>query len=68
VNIWREVQAAGAGLVAADTIEGTTNLLTGWLSLTSDQRQAMRHAARELFHRRYTVDAMAQDLLDVVAV
>jgi glycosyltransferase involved in cell wall biosynthesis len=68
VNIWREVQSAGAGLVAADTVEGTANLLTGWLSLTSDQRQAMRHAARELFHRRYTIDAMAQDLLDVVAV
>jgi glycosyltransferase involved in cell wall biosynthesis len=67
VNIWREVQTAGAGLVAPDTIEGTANLLTGWLSLTGDQRQAMRHAARELFHRRYTVDAMAQDLLDVIA-
>ena len=67
VNIWREVQSAGAGLVAADTIEGTANLLTGWLSLSSDERQAMRHAARGLFHRRYTVDAMAQDLLDVIA-
>jgi len=67
VNIWREVQSAGAGLVAPDTVEGTTNLLTGWLSLTNDQQRAMRLAARQLFHRRYTVDAMAQDLLDVVA-
>ena len=67
VNIWREVQSAGAGLVAVDTIEGTGNLLSRWLSLTSGERQAMRHAARELFHRRYTVDAMAQGLLDVIA-
>src|SRR6266403_1224311 len=67
VNIWREVQSAGAGLVAPDTIEGTANLLSRWLSLTSGQRQAMRRAARELFHRRYTVDAMAQSLLDVIA-
>ena len=67
VNIWREVQSAGAGLVASDTIEGTVNLLSGWLSLTSGEREAMRHAARELFHRRYTVDAMAQGLLDVIA-
>jgi glycosyltransferase involved in cell wall biosynthesis len=67
VNIWREVQSAGAGLVAADTIEGTANSLSRWLSLTSGERQAMRHAARELFHRRYTVDAMAQGLLDVIA-
>ena len=67
VNIWREVQSAGAGLVAPDTMEGTANLLAGWLSLTSGERQAMRRAARELFHRSYTVDAMAQGLLDVIA-
>jgi glycosyltransferase involved in cell wall biosynthesis len=67
VNIWREVESAGAGLVAEDTFEGTASLLARWLSLSSDKRQAMRHAARELFHRRYTVDAMAQDLLDVIA-
>jgi glycosyltransferase involved in cell wall biosynthesis len=67
VNIWREVQSAGAGLVATDTIEGTANLLSRWLSLTSGERQTMRHAARELFQRRYTVDAMAQGLLDVIA-
>jgi hypothetical protein len=42
-------------------------LLSRWLSLTTGERQAMRHAARELFHRRYTVDAMAQGLLDVIA-
>jgi glycosyltransferase involved in cell wall biosynthesis len=67
VNIWREVQAAGAGLVAPDTVEGTADLLKGWLSLTTEQRQAMRRAARELFQRCYTVDAMARDLLDVIA-
>jgi glycosyltransferase involved in cell wall biosynthesis len=67
VNIWREVETAGAGLVAADTVEGTENLLTGWLSSTIEQREAMRRSARDLFHRRYTVDAMAQDLLDVIA-
>ena len=67
VNIWREVQSAGAGLVAPDTLEGTSQLLSTWLTLTADQRRVMGSRARELFHQRYTVDAMAQDLLDVVA-
>ena len=67
VNIWREVQSAGAGLVASDTLEGTSQLLSTWLTLTADQRRVMGSRARELFHQRYTVDAMAQDLLDVVA-
>ncbi|MDB6084473.1 MAG: transferase [Gammaproteobacteria bacterium] len=67
VNIWREVQSAGAGLVAPDTLEGTGQLLTTWLALTPDQRREMGKRARQLFDQRYTVDAMAQDLLDVVA-
>jgi glycosyltransferase involved in cell wall biosynthesis len=66
VNIWREVEAAGAGLIAPDTLEGTAQLLTGWLSLTAAQRQEMSIRSRELFHRQFTVDAMARDLLDVV--
>jgi hypothetical protein len=53
-------------LVAPDTLEGTAQLLTGWLSLTPDQRREMGIRSRELFHRQFTVDAMAQGLLDVV--
>ena len=67
VNIWREIDAAGAGLVAADTLEGTKKNLRVWLSLSEAQRLEMGRRALDLFHCRYTVDAMAQDLLDVVA-
>jgi glycosyltransferase involved in cell wall biosynthesis len=66
VNIWREVQSHGAGIVAPDTEEGTLELLREWLSLTSDQRSNMGRNARALFEERFTVDAMAAGLLDVV--
>jgi glycosyltransferase involved in cell wall biosynthesis len=66
VNIWREVQLSRAGLVASDTLEGTVALLHDWLSLKPDERAAMGRAARELFMRRFTIDAMAKGLLDVV--
>jgi glycosyltransferase involved in cell wall biosynthesis len=66
VNIWREVQSSQAGLVAPDTLGGTIELLRKWLSLSPAQRSAMGYAARDLFIRRFTVDAMAQGLLDVV--
>jgi glycosyltransferase involved in cell wall biosynthesis len=67
VNIWREVAGAGAGAVAPDSVEGTTRLLTDWLRLSAAQRQTMAQNARRLFDQRYTVSAMAQDLLDVIA-
>ena len=66
VNIWREVQSSNAGLVAPDTLAGTTALLEQWLAMTPAGRTAMGMAARELFMRRFTVDAMATGLLDVV--
>ncbi len=67
VNIWREVEEGNAGLVAADTLEGTIQLLSRWSALETVDRAAMGVAARALFERRYTVEAMATALLDVFA-
>ena len=67
VNIWREVEEGNAGLVAADTLEGTIQLLSRWTALGTVERRAMSAAARALFERRYTVEAMATSLLDVFA-
>jgi glycosyltransferase involved in cell wall biosynthesis len=66
VNIWREIESSGAGLVAPDTVAGTTHMLREWLSLTAEERQLMGQRARELFRGRFTVDAMAISLLDVI--
>jgi glycosyltransferase involved in cell wall biosynthesis len=66
VNIWREVLSHSAGLVAPDTQEGTTHLLQTWLSMPAVQRLAMAKSARELYERRFTISAMATELLDVV--
>lgn len=66
VNIWREIQTAGAGLVADDTTHGTRALLTQWLAQDPAARASMAKAASELFHARFTVSAMAQSLLKIV--
>ena len=66
VNIWREISSSGAGLVAPDTVEGTTQLLREWLSLAAKDRNLMGQRARELFGSRFTVDAMAISLLEVI--
>jgi glycosyltransferase involved in cell wall biosynthesis len=66
VNIWREVEADGAGFVATDTVAGTVLSLTRWLELEPPLGAAMRVRARQTFHRRFTVDAMSRDLLRVL--
>jgi glycosyltransferase involved in cell wall biosynthesis len=66
VNIWREIEADGAGLVAPDTLAGTETLLRNWLALAPSQSQAMRARAQPSYAKRFSVQAMAQSLLDVV--
>jgi glycosyltransferase involved in cell wall biosynthesis len=66
VNIWREVKNAGAGMVAPDSLQGTVELMRGYLSLTPAERRAMADRARSLYVDRFTVSAMAESLLNVI--
>ncbi|WP_201492902.1 glycosyltransferase [Rubrivivax sp. A210] len=66
VNIWREIEADGAGIVAPDTLEGTRRSLQQWLALTPLRRAEFRQHATAAFRRRYSVDAMAVSLLGVL--
>lgn len=68
VNIWREVQQAGAGLVEEDTVDGTRALLERWVHLDGAEREAMGRQARQLFEERFTVNAMAESLLQEAPV
>ncbi len=63
VNIWPEIHADGAGLVAPDTVEGTRNLLERWLALDGNQRQDMGAQARACFETRYNLDQNVSELV-----
>jgi glycosyltransferase involved in cell wall biosynthesis len=66
VNIWREIEAAGAGVIDTDTADGCERMLRRWLALSAPQREAMRAAASALFVERFTVEAMAASLIALV--
>lgn len=67
VNIWREIDAAGAGIVAGNTAEDTSRALTQLLSLTEQQRAEMGAAGRQLFLDRFDVEHSARDILEALA-
>jgi len=62
VNIWREIEADGAGMVGEDTLQGTCELLQAYLEKSNDEVQAMRRHARECFERRFAIDKAALSL------
>jgi glycosyltransferase involved in cell wall biosynthesis len=65
VNIWREIEADGAGIVHTDTVEGTVKTLAQWLDLSPQDQQTMGAQAHSSFNKRFTVQAMAASLLEV---
>ena len=66
VNIWREIVADGAGLVADDSYEGAAQLLNIWLRLGPEERTAMAARAGRCFRLRYQIDAAAETLLSTL--
>jgi len=63
VNIWREIEADGAGLVEADTEDGIVSLIEQFLSLPADAVNLMRLNARQCFERHFNMKTAAFALL-----
>ncbi|AUD06419.1 glycosyltransferase [Spirosoma pollinicola] len=66
VNIWREIEMAGGGLVAADTREGTEQMLDGWLRLSDDQKRAIEQQTRKSYQMYFAVEPAAKNLLTAI--
>jgi glycosyltransferase involved in cell wall biosynthesis len=67
VNIWREIEADGAGFVGTDDEMGTATALSRWCLLPPSEIQAMKGRARSCFRKRFDIRAAARSLLDVLA-
>jgi glycosyltransferase involved in cell wall biosynthesis len=66
VNIWREVQSDGGGLVAADNLEGACSLLSDWVNLSESQKRHMRECARKSFEKRFEIHQASTTLLRIL--
>ena len=66
VNIWREIAADGAGLVANDNLDDTTQLLQKWLAMSPDEQQTMQQKAQKCFMERFEIDRTAKSLIDTL--
>ena len=66
VNIWREIEADGAGIVADDTLDGTISLLEKWLGMDTATQAMMRQKTVTCFKSRFEMSKAAQNLIDVL--
>jgi len=66
VNIWREIDADGAGYVDTDDLAGTTRLIERWVQTSPALRDTMRNNAGKCFARRFEIHRAANSLLEVL--
>jgi len=67
INIWREIEADGAGFVENDDLDGTSRLLARWLASDSGARQLMCEKAEKSFADRFEIERATDSLLAVLA-
>lgn len=63
VNIWREIERSGAGLVEADTEAGIQTLLKRWMDVP---KREMGAHARECYKRNFSIELAAKALSEVL--
>jgi glycosyltransferase involved in cell wall biosynthesis len=67
VNIWHEIAADDAGLVANDDLEGAIQLLTEWVSITPERRKELATNAGRSYRNRFEMDGFARRFVDFLA-
>lgn len=66
VNIWREIEHDGAGLVETDDLEGTTRLLRRWCHLGPEEKELMSRNAAHCFSARFDITTNCTRLFEVL--
>ena len=63
INIWREVEAGGGGIVFEDSLEATHKALIRFLTLNSIQSEKMEKNAVDTFLKYFEISRAAQTLV-----
>lgn len=66
VNIWREILEERAGMVAADSVEGTEQTLRAWSALNAGERTAYQLNAVRCFEKHFDIRVCAEAVLNAV--
>ncbi|BAV04292.1 Glycosyltransferase involved in cell wall bisynthesis [Filimonas lacunae] len=66
VNIWKEISAAKAGLVANDNAEGVKELLEKWIAFSNEEKQVMGSNAQNAYQTYYDVEQAALAMKQVL--
>ena len=66
VNIWREIESDGAGLIGEDNVAGFAPVIRRWLYMSEHKRALFRAAAQRWFELRFDLAGTASRFIDTL--
>ena len=63
VNIWRQIEAAGGGIIEEDTLPGTLRLLETWCQMTKREQSAMGVRAQTAYIKHFAMGQVINKML-----
>lgn len=66
INIWKEINNMGGGMITTDTLKGLQELLNTWLGLTVEKKREMSVNAREAYEKKFAIGQAASNLIDAI--
>jgi glycosyltransferase involved in cell wall biosynthesis len=66
VNIWRDIEEDGAGIVVNDDIEGVSSGLSQLCIMSGEKRAMLSNNARRCFEERYDLRRIAVSMIDLM--
>ena len=67
VNIWREIESGGGGIIAKDTLQGTIELLQKWCNLTLEEKNDIGCSALNVYHRHFDIEHSSNKFYNAIA-
>lgn len=66
INIWREIESEGAGIVCNDNAEDFHHTLKQWFEMSEHQKQGMSKNAKNAFQKHFNVQAATLKMLESI--
>jgi hypothetical protein len=66
INIYREIEKGGGGIINEDTLTGTINNLKQWIALDAESKILMGKNAKKIYENNFNNEFAAQKLFDIL--
>ena len=56
INIWREIERSGGGLIGSDTLDGTLYTLSRWFECSEDEKEDLKRKAYDTYDTHFRIE------------